>query len=44
MLIRDATDDFLVYGMATLFWVLLGGLAGLRAQPADPAVSGPRAP
>ncbi|MEO8937920.1 MAG: O-antigen ligase family protein [Burkholderiaceae bacterium] len=31
MLIRDATDDFLIYGMATLFWTLLGGLAGLRS-------------
>lgn len=33
MLIRDATDDFLIYGMATLFWTLLGSLAGVRAPP-----------
>lgn len=35
MLIRDATDDFLIYGMATLFWTLLGGLAGIRNPPAS---------
>jgi O-antigen ligase len=37
MLIRDATDDFLIYGMATLFWTLLGALAGI---PSARAVAG----
>ena len=33
MVARNLTDDFLVYGMATMFWAIVGGLAGaLLAQ------------
>ena len=35
MLIRDTTDDFLVFGMATMFWALTGGLLGLAAGSTD---------
>lgn len=34
MVVRDATDDFLVYGIATMFWSLVGGFAGLALGPA----------
>ena len=45
MLIRDATDDFLVYGMATLFWVLLGALvATTRRVGTDKRLIAPHAP
>jgi O-antigen ligase len=35
MVIRDATDDLLVFGMATLFWTLLGALGGVLRRTAD---------
>lgn len=45
MLIRDATDDLLVYGMATLFWVLIGCVAGLVERYAmNDALTAPRFP
>jgi O-antigen ligase len=33
LVIRDVTDDFLVFGIATLFWSLVGAFAGLALGP-----------
>ena len=45
MLIRDATDDFLVYGMATLFWTLLGALVATTGhRDVDEGLIAPRVP
>jgi O-antigen ligase len=32
MLMRNMTDDFFVYGIASSFWIALGALLGLAAQ------------
>lgn len=36
MLLRNMTDDFLIFGMATMFWVLVGSFAAVAYQ--SPAV------
>ena len=39
MLIRNLTDDLLVYGMATMFWAIVGGLAGALLAQDDSATA-----
>jgi O-antigen ligase len=46
-LVRNLTDDFLVYGIASSFWIALGGLFGLaqreaRSRQADSRVPEPQ--
>lgn len=40
MILRNLTDDFMVFGVAALFWALLGGLMGEAATEVDAASAG----
>jgi len=45
-LLRNMTDDFLIFGMASMFWILVGtfGAAGLRDARTEDSFSATRAP
>ena len=40
MLVRNMTDDFLIYGMATMFWVLVGAFAAVALAPRRESLPG----